>query len=135
NQGTGPVPLISLSSSSATAATQLNYVVGSPNAKNVATYLNLASPSNQTYVPYDVSPGRISQWQLSLEHQFFGNYAVSLAYVGSHASNLQFPTDINQITNLTTLNAIAAGTTSVQPNRPFPFWGSLGGNNYNATSN
>jgi hypothetical protein len=135
NQGTGPVPLISLSSSSATAATQLNYVVGSPDAKNVATYLNLASPSNQTYVPYDVSPGRISQWQLSLEHQFFGNYAASLAYVGSHASNLQFPTDINQITNLTTLNAIAAGTTSVQPNRPFPFWGSLGGNNYNATSN
>ena len=135
NHGTGPVPLISLSSSSATAATQLNYVVGSPNAKNVATYLNLASPSNQTYVPYDVSPGRISQWQLSLEHQFFGNYAVSLAYVGSHASNLQFPTDINQITDLTTLNAIAAGSTSVQPNRPFPFWGSLGGNNYNATSN
>ncbi len=134
-QGTGPNPLIYLSSSSAVAATQLNYVVGSPNAKNVASYLNLTSPSNQTYVPYDVSPGRISEWQLSLEHQFFGSYMASLAYVGSHASNLQYPTDINQITDPTTLNAIAAGTTTVQPNRPFPYWGSLGGNNYNATSN
>ena len=135
NQGTGPNPLIYLSSSAATAATQLNYVVGSPNAKNVATYFNAASPSNQTFVPYDVYPGRISEWQLSLEHQFFGNYMASLAYVGSHASNLQFPTDINQITNLSILNQIAAGTTTVQANRPFPYWGSLGGNAFDATSN
>jgi hypothetical protein len=143
--GTGPNPLIYLSSSSSTASQVLNYVQGSPNAKNVATYFNATSPANETYVPYDVTPGRISEWQLSLEHQFLGNYMASLAYVGSHGSNLQFPTDINQIQNPTVLNAIAAcqsnaalcngAATSVQANRPYPAWGTLTGNNYNAVSN
>ena len=110
NQGLGATPLIYLSSPSATANAVLNYVVGSPNAKNVATYFNAASPPNETYVPYDVDPGRISEWQVSLEHSFAHNYMASLAYVGSHATNLQYPTDINQITNLATINAIAAGT-------------------------
>ena len=100
----------------------------------MATYFNAASPPNETYVPYDVDPGRISEWQVSLEHSFAHNYMASLAYVGSHATNLQYPTDINQITNLATINAIAAGTTTVQANRPYPFW-ATGGNNFNATSN
>jgi hypothetical protein len=133
--GTGPTPLIALSSSAATAATVLNYVVGSANAKNVSHYLNLTSPAGETYVPYDVPVAKINEWQLSLEHQFGHDYVASLAYVGSHAANLQFPTDLNQIINPTVLSAIAAGTASLQQNRPFPAWGTLGGNAYDAISN
>ncbi|HZR57867.1 MAG TPA: TonB-dependent receptor [Terriglobales bacterium] len=135
NQGTGPNPLIFLSSSAAAANSVLNYVVGSPNAKNVAQYVNPTSPSNQTYVPYDVPVGRINEWQLSVEHQFAHNYMASIAYVGSHGSNLQYPTDVNQITNPAALAASAAAKAAIQADRPFPAWGTLSGNTYNAISN
>jgi hypothetical protein len=135
NQGTGPNPLISLSASAATANAVLNYVVGSPNAKNVSQYLNLTSPSNQTYVPYDVPVAKIDEWQLSVEHQFARNYMASIAYVGSHAMNLQFGTDLNQITSAAGLAASVANGSAVQGDRPFPAWGNLTGYNYNATSN
>jgi carboxypeptidase family protein len=131
--GTGPNPLISLSSSASTANSVLNYVVGSP--KDASKYLNLKSPSNQTYVPYDVRPGQIAQWQLSAEHQFGHSYMASLAYAGSHGSNLLFRTDLNQITNPTFLAASAAAGAAIQADRPFPFWGNLNGYNYNSISN
>src|SRR5580692_3424468 len=135
NQGTGPAPLIALSSSAATAATVLNYVTGSPNAKNVSQYLNVTSPSNQTYVPYNVPVGRINEWQLSVENQFANNFLASLAYVGSHGSNLQFNTDVNQILSPTGIAASAAAGKAIQADRPFPAWGQLNGYNYNALSN
>jgi len=135
NAGTGPQPLIYLSSSAATAASVLNYVVGSPSARVPYTYLNLTSPSNQTYIPYNVPAGRINEWQLSIEHQFARDFMASLAYVGSHGSNLQFPTDINQITSPVGIAASSAAGGFIQADRPFPAWGSLSGNNYNAISN
>ena len=135
NSGTGPNPLIALSSPASTANAVLNYVVGSPNAKSVSTYLNIAHPSNQTYVPYNVQPGRIDQWQLSVEHQFARSYMASIAYVGSHAYNLQFPTDVNQITNAAGIAASAAAGAAIQADRPYPLWGHLTGYNYNAVSN
>lgn len=133
--GTGPTPLISLSASATTAASVLNYVVGSPNAKNVSQYLNLATPANVTYVPYDVPVAKIHEWQLSLEHQFAQNYMASIAYVGSHAADLQFPTDLNQITSASGLAASVANKGFVQSARPFPAWGQITGNNFNAISN
>jgi hypothetical protein len=135
NAGTGPKPLIYLSSPASVANSVLNYVVGSPQARTPYTYLNLASPSNQTYVPYNVPVGRINEWQLSVEHQFAGNYLASLVYVGSHGSNLQFPTDLNQITSATGIAASSANLGFVQADRPYPAWGTLTGNNYNAISN
>jgi hypothetical protein len=135
NQGTGPTPLIFLSSSAAAASSVLNYVVGSPNAKNVSQYVNLKSPSNQTYVPYNVPVAKIDEWQLSVEHQFLRNYMASLAYVGSHAMNLQYGTDINQITSPAGLAASAAAGSAVQADRPYPAWGNITGFNYNAISN
>ena len=135
NSGTGPNPLIFLSSSAAAAGPALNYVVGSPNAKNVASYLNVGKPTNQTFVPYDVPVGRINEWQLSVEHQFAGNYVAELAYVGSHAYNLQFPSDQNQITSAAGLADSVANNGFLQADRPFPAWGQLGGNTYNAVSN
>src|SRR6202041_2898464 len=134
-QGTGAAPLVTLSESAAAAAPVLNYVVGSPNAKNAAQYVNLTSPSNQTYVPYNVPVAKIDEWQLSVEHRFLGNYMASIAYVGSHAMNLQFPTDLNQITSPAGLAASVANGSVVQADRPFPAWGTLTGNSYNATSN
>ena len=132
-------PLISLSSTAAQAATALNYVVGSPAAKNPNTYCCTPGKySSQTYVPYDVPVARINEYQLSVEHQFGRDYVASLAYVGSHATNLQFPTDLNQVTNPATLSTFAADqaagtltTAVIQANRPFSNWGNLGGNNYN----
>ena len=135
NQATGPTPLVTLSESAALAAPVLNYVVGSPNAKEVSQYLNVASPSGQTYVPYNVPVGRINEWQLSVEHEFARSYMASIAYVGSHGSNLQFPTDLNQITSAAGLAASVGAGAAVQADRPFPAWGTLGGNNYNAITN
>jgi hypothetical protein len=135
NQGTGPTPLVTLSESAAAAAPALNYVTGSPNAKNVSQYLNVTSPSNQTYVPYNVPVGRINEWQVSVEHQFANNFMASISYVGSHGSNLQFGTDVNQILSPTGIAASVAAGKAVQADRPFPAWGQLTGYNYNALSN
>jgi len=131
NSGTGPNPLIFLSSSAATAGPILNYVVGSPAARQPLTYITPKSPQNVTYTPYNVPLGRITEWTVSVEHQFARDYVASIAYVGSHGYNLQFPTDLNQITDPVVL---AAGPTT-QAQRPFPLFGSIGGNHYNAISN
>jgi hypothetical protein len=136
NSGTGPNPLVTLSATAAAAAPVLNYTVGSPNAKNVVTYLNVTNPNNNVpYMPYDVHPGRINEWQFSIEHQFAQSYMAEIAYVGSHGMNLQFPTDINQITSATGLADSVAHGAFQQADRPFPAWGRLGGNTYNAISN
>jgi hypothetical protein len=136
--GTGPNPLISLSASATTAASTLHYVVGSPSANNPGSYYTPGTYPGANFFPYDVAPGRINQWQLSLEHQFGHDLMASIAYVGSHASNLEYPTDLNQITNpgsLATLEAATvAGTITqaqIQSLRPFPDWGNITGNNYN----
>ncbi len=133
--GTGPTPLVTLSESAANANPVLNYVVGSASAKEVSQYLNVTTPSNQTYVPYYVQPGHINSWQLSVEHQFLNSYMASIAYVGSHGSNLETGTDANQITNAAGLADIGAQNTLVQSDRPFPAWGQLQGFNYNGISN
>ena len=135
NAGKGPTPLVTLSAPAAVANPVLNYVVGSPNAKNVSQYLNVQTPSNQTYVPYDVKPGQIDEWQLSVEHQFGRDYMASVSYVGSHASHLETGTDVNQITSPAGLAAIGASGTLIQNDRPFPAWGNLSGYNYNGISN
>ena len=129
--GAGPTPLVHLSDPSSVADPILNYVVGSPAARQPLTYINLLQPSNVTYVPYNVPVGRINEWTLSVEHQFAKDFAASIAYVGSHGMNLQFPTDINQITDPTIL---AAGPTS-NADRPFPLFGNITGNMYNGISN
>lgn len=135
NAGKGPAPLIYLNSSAATADATLNYVVGSPNAKEVSQYLNVANPSNQTYVPYNVRPGEINEWQLGIEHSFAHSYMASIAYVGSHASHLETGTDANQITTAEGLALVGTQNALVQSARPFPAWGNLSGFNYNGISN
>jgi hypothetical protein len=110
-------------------------VVGSPNAKNVSQYLNVTTPSGQTYIPYNVHPGQINQWQLGVEHQFGRSYMASITYAGSHGSHLETGTDLNQITTPAGLAAVGAANALIQADRPFQYWGNLQGFNYNGISN
>jgi len=134
-------PLL-LSSSAAMMANALPYIQGS---RNPATYVSnpVFSPP---YEPYYLRPGEIWQWNISVEHQFAKDIMVSAAYVGSHATNLQYLTNLNQITNPAMLNAndisacngatpasIAASPSTCA--RPFPAFGSLSGSNFNGISN
>ncbi len=81
-------------------ANALPYIQGS---KNPASYVTnpVYSPP---YEPYNIKPGEIWEWNLAVEHQFARDFAVSAAYVGSHGLNLQYVTDLNQITNPALLN-------------------------------
>lgn len=142
--GTGPTPLIYLDSSAATAAVALPYVQAS---RNPAAYIRTPQPLGATYVPYDVPPGKIYEYSLEVQHEFGQNFSLSVAGVGSHGFNLQFPTNVNQITNPAQLgsNDIKAcdGMTATTGSytgaaacfRPYPAFAGLGGNTYNAISN
>jgi hypothetical protein len=144
--GTGTTPLIFLSSSAATAAATLPYVQGS---RNPASYITtgLGKQFGPGYVPYDVPPGKIQEWSLDAEHQFGRDFAGSIAYVGSHGFNLQFPTNLNQITNPAQLGihdvAACDGMTATTGSysganacfRPFPAFAGISGSTYNAISN
>ena len=140
--GTGNTTPLYLSSSAAMMANALPYIQGS---KNPATYTSnpVFSPP---YEPYNIRPGEIWQWNLTVEHEFLKDFAGSVAYVGSHAMNLQYLTDLNQILNPALLNANdvsacnGATPASIAANpltcaRPYPAFGGLGGSNFNAISN
>jgi hypothetical protein len=140
--GTGNTTPLYLSSSAAMMANALPYIQGS---RNPASYIT--NPVyNPPYEPYNLKPGEIWEWTLSVEHQFARDFVVSAAYVGSHATNLQYLTDLNQITNPALLNAndvsacngatpasIAASPSTCE--RPYPAFGSLSGSNFNGISN
>jgi hypothetical protein len=139
--GTGNTTPLYLSSSAAMMANALPYIQGS---KNPASYTTnpVFSPPNE---PYNIRPGEIWEWNLAVEHQFARNFAVSAAYVGSHAANLQYVTDANQITNPALLNSLdvsacnGATPASIAANastceRPFPAFGGLSGSNFNGIS-
>ncbi len=140
--GTGNTTPLYLSSSAAMMANALPYIQGS---RNPASYIT--NPVYQPpYEPYNLKPGEIWEWTLSAEHQFAKDFAVEASYVGSHASNLQYLTDLNQITNPALLNANdvsacnGATPASIAANpstcaRPYPAFGSISGSNFNGISN
>jgi hypothetical protein len=131
-----------LSSSAAMMTNALPYVGASRNPASYITNPVFSPP----YDPYNVQPGQIYEWTLAVEHQFAGDFVVSVAYVGSKASHLAYNTDGNQITNPALLsptdvsgcNGATLATPLTGPHacaRPFPAFGGLGGSNYNAKSN
>ena len=138
--GTGNTTPLYLSSSAQMMANALPYIQGS---RNPASYIR--NPVyNPPYEPYDLRPGEIWQWTLSVEHQFAKDFMASVAYVGSHATNLQYLTDLNQITNPALLNSLDVSTCNgvtpltLNPStcaRPYPAFGSLSGSNFNGISN
>jgi hypothetical protein len=140
--GTKNTTPLYLSSSAAMMANALPYIGAS---RNPASYITNPAYS-PPYEPYNITPGEIWQWTFSVEHQFAQNFVVSVAYVGSHAMNLQYLTDLNQITNPAELNpsdisacngatpaSIAADLSTCE--RPYPAFGALSGSNFNAISN
>jgi len=140
--GTGNTTPLYLSSSAAMMANALPYIQGSRNPASYVTNPVYSPP----YEPYALRPGEIWEWTLSAEHQFAKDFVVSAAYVGSHGMNLQYLTDLNQITNPALLNADdvsacnGATPASIAANpstcaRPYPAFGSLSGSNFNGISN
>jgi hypothetical protein len=99
--GTGNTTPLYLSSSAAMMANALPYIQGSKNPASYTTNPVFSPP----YEPYNIKPGETWEWNLTVEHQFARDFAVSAAYVGSHATNLQYVTDANQITNPALLNS------------------------------
>jgi hypothetical protein len=141
-KNTGNATPLYLSSSAAMMANALPYIQGSKNPASYITSPNVFSPP---YEPYDIRPGEIWEWNLSLEHSFARDFAASVTYVGSHAANLQYNTDLNQILNPALMNANdttncgGATPASIAANpltcgRPYPAFGGLGGSNFNAIS-
>jgi hypothetical protein len=140
--GTGNTTPLYLSSSAAMMANALPYIQGSKNPASYTTNPVFGPPSE----PYNIRPGEIWEWNLAVEHQFARDFAVSAAYVGSHAANLQYVTDLNQITNPALLNSAdvsacngaTPATIAADPStcaRPFPAFGGLPGSNFNGISN
>jgi hypothetical protein len=143
--GTGNTTPLYLSSSAQMMANALPYIQGSKNPATFTTNPVFSLP----YEPYNIRPGEIWEWNLSVEHQFMKDFAVSATYVGSHGANLQYKTDANQITNpaLLASNDVSGcnGATPATPTsgpsgtlvcaRPYPAFGSLSGSNFNAISN
>jgi hypothetical protein len=123
-------------------ANALPYIQGSKNPASYTTNPVFSPP----YEPYNIKPGEIWEWNLSLEHQFARDFAVSAAYVGSHGMNLQYKTDANQITNpallnsadISACNGATPASIAASPGtcaRPFPAFGSLSGSSFNSISN
>lgn len=131
-----------LDSSATMMANALPYQSASRNPSSYITNPVFSPP----YEPYNITPGEIWQWNFSVQHEFAHNFMASISYVGSHATNLQYLTDLNQITNPAELNpsdvsdcngatptSIAADPSTCE--RPYPAFGALSGSNFDAISN
>jgi hypothetical protein len=81
------------------------------------------------YIQYHTPVPRILQWNVSTQRSLGTNVVVELAYVASHGSSLNFPTDLNQVP-LALLSPSDAPT-----DRPYPNFQSLSGSTNNAVSN
>lgn len=81
-----------------------------------------------SYQPYHTPVARIYQWSLSVQRELGGGAILEAAYVASHATDLAFPADINQL---------HAGSFGLgQSARPYPQFQGIGGNApYDAISN
>jgi hypothetical protein len=77
---------------------------------------------------YHTPVPEVSQWNVSIEHQFRANYGAQVAYVASHGYNLSFPVDINQVP----LSKLSPNDSA---DRPYPQYQGIYGNTYNAISN
>ena len=101
--------------------TPLPYVSGSaaPDSRNGA---------GVGYIQYHTPVPKIMQWNLSVQRALTTDTVVEVAYVASHASNLNFPVDINQV-----LPANWSSNDSAA--RPYPNFQGISGSTNNAVSN
>jgi hypothetical protein len=119
DQTNGITPEVVLGSS----GSNLNYTAASTNPARF-------NGANVGYNDFHTPVAKIYQWNLAAQHMIGGNLVVELAYVASHGFDLTFNTDLNQIPQADlSSNDVALGF------RPYPQYGSIAGNTYNAISN
>src|ERR1035437_6066815 len=118
----GVTPLVSLSGSGST----LPYLLASSPAATSSTAYNGQSVH---YTKYHTPDAKIAQWTFGIEDQLAGGVVGKVVYVGSHAMNVSFPTDINQVPES------KLGPNDNPPGRPFPQFGSISGDTYNSITN
>jgi Carboxypeptidase regulatory-like domain len=82
-----------------------------------------------TYNKYHSPVPQIYQWNLAVQHTLGVNMVAQLAYVASHAKNLSFPVDINQVPE------DKLGPNDVPSGLPYPVYQSIFGDTLNAISN
>ncbi|MGC2325551.1 MAG: TonB-dependent receptor, partial [Candidatus Sulfotelmatobacter sp.] len=81
------------------------------------------------YVQYHTPVPRILQWNFSAQRSLNTNVVVEVAYVASHGSSLNFPTDLNQVPQA------KLSPSDVPTGRPYPNFQGLPGSTNNAISN
>lgn len=90
------------------------------------------------YIQYHTPVPRISQWNFAMQKAFGSNYVVELAYVASHGSGLNFPTDLNAVpaNALSSSDANNCGTGStVNCARPYTLFQGISASTNNAITN
>ncbi len=106
---------------------------GAAGASVNARYLN--SPNTPqayngqpvSYMQYNQAIPHLYNWNLTLQRQLTGSMMAEVGYVGSHAQNLIFNNDINQV-------PVSLLAPNDQASRPFPQFQSISGFSTQATS-
>jgi carboxypeptidase family protein len=80
------------------------------------------------YMQYHTPVPRIMQWNLSVQRALATDFVAEVAYVASHGSNLNFPTDINQVPQ-------SKWSSNDSAFRPYPLFQGISGSTNNAISN
>jgi len=85
-----------------------------------------------SYNMYHTPVPKIWQYNVTVQHEFDGTMMASVAYVGRHGYNLNFPVDINQVPQSElSVTDITPGSNK----RPYPNFTGLGGSTNNGISN
>ncbi len=80
------------------------------------------------YIQYHTPVPRIMQWNLSVQRALATDFVAEVAYVASHGSSLNFPTDLNQVPQ-------SKWSTNDSAFRPYPLFQGISGSTNNAISN
>jgi len=90
------------------------------------------------YYPPSIPQTYTQQLLLSIQHELPGRHLFDVSYVHSHASHLQFTSDLNQVPASKFSDPANVGGQSFNPDRPYPWFNSIlihdftGWSNYNA---
>jgi hypothetical protein len=81
------------------------------------------------YIQYHTPVPRILQWNVAVQRAFASNFVAEVAYVASHGSGLNFPTDLNQVPE----DKLAPN--DAPTSRPYPVYQGISGSTNDAVSN
>jgi hypothetical protein len=81
------------------------------------------------YNKYHTPVPEIYQWNFAVQREFGANTVAEIAYVASHAHNLSFPVDINQVPE------DKLGPNDSPSALPYPVYQSISGDTFNGISN